>query len=133
MRFYIMSPVVTFLLIVLNCLSQQDESNQTSYWESKGQEPFLAQIIHTPDDQGRDVLHINLFLSSSCTTCIYYAMPLEQKNSYVLTDTFGKVVEQKVDIVIKNRGVFKLKDRTYKRITEEQYFADMKKFEKQHK
>lgn len=128
-----MSPFAIILLIILNWFPQQNGSSEASYWESKGKDPFLAQIIHTPDDQGRDVLHINLFLSSSCTTRIYYAMPLERKNSYVLTDTFGKVVEQKVDIIIKDRGIFKLKDRTYKRITEEQYFTDMKKFEEQHK
>ena len=80
-------------------------------------------------DRGRDVLHINLYLSESCTTKMFYAMPLERSNHYVLTDTFGQVIEDDLEIIIKDKGVLKLEGRKFQKISETKYFDDMKRFE----
>gem|GEM_PF-5786371 len=122
------SSLILMLLIVLGSF-MTPEDDRVSYWESKGKDPWLAQIIHTPDDQGRDVLHINLYLSESCTTKMFYAMPLERSNHYVLTDTFGQVIEDDLEIIIKDKGVLKLEGRKFQKISETKYFDDMKRFE----
>lgn len=125
-----MNALFSILMFSLIGLTPMSDPENTSYWESKGSELQLVQIIHTPDDQGRDVLHINMFLSSSCTTQIYYAMPLKENDVYVLTDTFGKVIESEVHICIKSQKKLELKGRKFKKISKDKYFSEMKVFEK---
>ena len=123
------STIIISLLFSIYSFLGSSPGSEISYWESNGEDPWLAQIIHSHDDQGEDILHINLYLSENCSTKMYYAMPLNEKNLFVLTDTFGKVVEEKTEIVIKDRGVLKLDGRKFQKISKEKYFADMKRFE----
>ncbi len=125
-----MNSFFSILIFSLTWLTPNADPENTSYWESKGRELQLVQIIHTPDDQGRDVLHINMFLSSSCTTEIYYAMPLKENDVYVLTDTFGKVIESQIHICVKNQKKLELRGRNFKKISKDKYFSEMKVFEK---
>ncbi len=125
-----MNTFFSILMFSLAWLTPNSDAENTSYWESKGSDLQLVQIIHTPDDQGRDVLHINMFLSSSCTAEIYYALPLEENDLYVLTDTFGKVIESEVHIYIKKQKKLNLKGRSFKKISKDKYFSEMKVFEK---
>jgi hypothetical protein len=118
------------ILFFLTGYNSQPEPADISYWENNEGNTHLAQIIHTPDDQGRDVLHINVFLSSSCTSEIYYAMPLEENNLYVLTDTFGNVVESEAHISIRNKKNLKFQGQNFKKISKVKYFSEMKLFEK---
>jgi hypothetical protein len=125
-----MNTLFSILIFSLSWLTPMSDPENASYWESKGDDVKLIQIIHTPDDQGRDVLHINMFLSSSCTTEIYYAMPLKENDLYVLTNTFGEVVESDIHICIKKQKKLKIKGRSFKKISKDKYFSEMKVFEK---
>ena len=124
-----MSTFFSILFLSLNWFASQSDPENSSYWESRGKDVQLVQIIHTPDDQGRDLLHINIFLSSNCTTKIYYAMPIKENDLYVLTDTYGKVINSKAHIVIHNLKKLKFQGHTFKKISKEKYFKDMKLFE----
>lgn len=102
---------------------------QVSYWESTDKSPVLAQIIKTKCDQGNDMLHINLYLSNTCTTEIYYALHAGEPHHYVLTNTAGKVIHESTHLHIKKQKKLQFNGKNYRRISAEQYFADMKKFE----
>lgn len=121
----------SILYFSLNWFASSSNPTSASYWESKGSDTRLIQVIPTPDDQGRDLLHINIFLSSNCTTKIYYAMPIKENDLYVLTDTYGKVVDSKAHIVIHNQKRLKFHGHTFRKISKEKYFKDMSLFEKQ--
>lgn len=117
-------------LILVSSFNDPLPKDHITYWESRGKAPILGQIIVSHDDQGRHVLHINLYLSKSCTTKMYYAMPIDDDNHYVLTNTGGKVVDESAHLVIKKQKKLKLDNTLFVRISPEKYFADMKKFEK---
>lgn len=117
------------ILIFLTGYTSHTEPSDISYWENTEDSTRLVQIIHTTDDQGRDVLHINIFLSSSCTSEIYYAMPLEENNLYVLTDTFGKVIESEAHISIRNKKNLTFQGQNFNKISKANYLKEMKRFE----
>lgn len=122
--------IFVFLLASSFNIDDPLPEDRISYWESKEKNPTLAQIIISKDDQGRDVLHINLYLSTSCTTRMYYAMPIDEANHYVLTDTGGKIIDASAKLIIKRQKKLKLNKKTYVRINSEKYFKEMKRFEK---